>query len=728
MATPSSPNNNLALSASGGDTDHLTPLRILVVEDDFEMASLISHLLETEGYEVIDFTSGAEALNLIDAIERGEERPFDVALLDLMMPQVTGYDVCEAIRRTERMGYIPIIMVTALGSTEELVRGLDLGADDYLVKPFDYRDLLARVRAALRVRDVDRTMRRRNWQLAVLNYLSDAIGGSLDRDEVLKAGLTLLLQHLDLDYVIAFMRDRHTGDLTRVLYHDGDQWTEDEIAHPAGLVAGSDGELWQDRDAYRLALGVVVSGQRRWQTAARDWPTPPDRNEDWRAGVPLKTRPSSGAEQAQPVMGFAEATVAMPARPWRQVLGALLVGAPADKPIIDLDLLTAIGNQIGQSLEKCHFYQEARNRSEELIALFDSISDPIYVVDDEYRIVAPNVALIRWLADRRQDSFATPEDLLGSVVGHICHRTLYERESPCGGCQMVSALSSGKHLQWTERRRRPDGAREEWEISAYPIRGSKGEAFQAIILGRDVTERRMLEESLSQSEKLAALGQLAAGLAHEINNPLTAIVANVQLLLRNTAAEDVSYESLALIKVASDRAVRVVRSLLDFARQEQYEFQPTDINASLRSALELVRHQFMIAHVRVFEDLALDLPPALVSRDHLQGVWLNLLLNARDAVTQKLVTEAEPRTWVTTRLGKNDFIEVEVRDNGVGIPPDQINHIFEPFFTTKDPGKGTGLGLSTSFRVINQHGGEIQVDSDVGVGTTFRVLLPAIDE
>jgi two-component system NtrC family sensor kinase len=728
MATPSSTSDAVSLSASGGDTDHLSPLRILVVEDDFEMASLIRHLLETEGYDVIELTSGEQALKLIAAIERGEEKPFDVALLDLMMPQVTGYEVCEAIRRTERMGYIPIIMVTALGSTEELVRGLDLGADDYLVKPFDYRDLLARVRAALRVRDVDRTMRRRNWQLAVLNYLNDAIGGSLDRDEVLRASLALLLQHLDMDYAMAFMRDRHSGDLTRVLFHDGDQWLEDEIAHPFGLIAGSEADVWQKRDAYRLALGVVVAGQRRWQTAARDWPTAPDTRDDWRAAVPLKTRPPGVGEQAQPGAGFAESTVAMPARPWRQVLGALLVGAPADRPMIDLDLLTAIGNQIGQALEKCHFYQEARNRSEELIALFDSISDPIYVVDDVYRIAAPNVALIRWLADRRKDSFAAPEDLLGSVVGHICYNTLYGRENPCDGCRMISALDSGAHLQWTERRRRPDGAREEWEISAYPIRGRRGEASQAIILGRDVTERRMLEESLGQSEKLAALGQLAAGLAHEINNPLTAIVANVQLLLRNTAVDEVSHESLALIKQASDRAVRVVRSLLDFARQEQYEFQPTDINASLRGALELVRHQFMIAHVRVFEDLAPDLSRAMVSQDHLQGVWLNLLLNARDAVTQKTMTNVEPRTWVATRMKDNRFIEVEVRDNGVGIPSDQINHIFEPFFTTKDPGKGTGLGLSTSFRVIKQHGGEIQVDSEVGVGTTFRVLLPAIDQ
>jgi signal transduction histidine kinase len=205
-------------------------------------------------------------------------------------------------------------------------------------------------------------------------------------------------------------------------------------------------------------------------------------------------------------------------------------------------------------------------------------------------------------------------------------------------------------------------------------------------------------------------------------------VANVQLLLRDTTANDLNRESLTLIKQAGDRATRVVRNLLDFARQEQYEFQPTDINASLRSALELVGHQLRIADIRVYEDLAADLPPVLVSRDHLQGVWLNLLLNARDAVTQTGRVELKPCLWVGSGLSEDGFLAVTVRDNGVGIPADRLNRIFEPFFTTKDPGKGTGLGLSTSYRVIKQHGGDIQVDSELGAGTIFTVLLPAVEQ
>jgi len=692
------------------------------------MADLIRHLLEWEGYDVISMYTGAEALELIAAVERGDASPFDVALLDIMMPQVSGYDVCEEIRRSKSLGYIPIIMVTALASTDDMVRGLDLGADDYLVKPFNSQELLARVRAALRIRDVDRAMRRRNWQLAVVNDLNDAIGDSLDSVDVLRAGMGHVLHHLDLDYVVAFLRDRRTGDLTRVFRYELDRWSEGRISD-TGMADAPGDEDWGATGVYKLACDVVASARRQWRTGVDDWPPyagASSARRDWQACVPLQTKTSSASVLNQLSQSVLQPTAGSHASTWHSVLGVLLVGAPAEKSMIDLDLLTAVGNQIGQALEKCRFFQQARDRSEELIALFDSISDIIYVVDDAYRISVPNVALIRWLSDRRRQASSHGQTVLGSIVGRTCYDVLFGREAPCQECRMLQAQITHQHLQWTERRRRSDGAREEWEISAYPILGRQGEPSQTIILSRDVTERRMLEVSLSQSEKLAALGQLAAGLAHEINNPLTAIVANVQLLLRYTEENDPSHESLALIKQASDRAVRVVRNLLDFARQEQYEFKPTDINNSLRSALELVGHQYRIANVTVTEDLAEDLPQAMVSQDHVQGVWLNLLLNARDAVTQRYHEGFERHVWVHSSLHDDGYLGVSVRDNGVGIPPEQLNRIFEPFFTTKDPGKGTGLGLSTSYRVIKQHGGEIQVDSELGVGTTFTVLLPTM--
>jgi two-component system NtrC family sensor kinase len=217
---------------------------------------------------------------------------------------------------------------------------------------------------------------------------------------------------------------------------------------------------------------------------------------------------------------------------------------------------------------------------------------------------------------------------------------------------------------------------------------------------------------------MAAVGQLAAGVAHDINNPLSAIIANTQLLQRDLPSDDERQESLELIAKAGDRALRVVRNLLDFARQDRYEFAATDLNSSLQSALDLIEHQLLTHSIMLQCSFAADLPLIQASHDHLQSVWLNLLLNARDA----FAGEGGEIRITTSRQG--DEVRVAVVDTGMGIPPERLNRIFEPFYTTKQAGQGTGLGLSLCQRIVKQHSGQIQVDSQVGHGTTFTVSLP----
>jgi two-component system NtrC family sensor kinase len=283
---------------------------------------------------------------------------------------------------------------------------------------------------------------------------------------------------------------------------------------------------------------------------------------------------------------------------------------------------------------------------------------------------------------------------------------------------MAETLFSGQSTQRTERRWDSDGQPLEWEISTYPIRDEKNQMLQVIVLNQDVTEKRRLETSLAQSEKMAAVGQLAAGVAHDINNPLSAIIANTQLLQRELPPGDERQESLELIAKAGDRALRVVRNLLDFARQETYEFTATDVNASLQSALDLIEHQLLTHSIAIHCSLAADLPLIQASYDHLQSVWLNLLLNARDA----FAGQSGDIHLTTCRQGNE--VHVLVADTGMGIPPERLTRIFEPFYTTKQAGQGTGLGLSLCQRIIKQHGGHIHVDSQVGRGTVFTVALP----
>jgi len=225
-----------------------------------------------------------------------------------------------------------------------------------------------------------------------------------------------------------------------------------------------------------------------------------------------------------------------------------------------------------------------------------------------------------------------------------------------------------------------------------------------------------------QAGKLAAIGQLAAGVAHEINNPLTAINANAQMLKMVMPVEDENFESVDLIVRAGERAAKVVRGLLDFARQEQYSFTTGDLNESIQEALDLVNYQLQSAKINIRKELDPSLPSVVASWEHLKSVWLNLLLNARDAL---LHTNEDRQLEIIGRANKDgQTVQVLVHDNGKGMTSAETLHIFEPFYTTKGPGQGTGLGLATCHRIVEQHGGEITVASKVNEGTTFLITLP----
>jgi signal transduction histidine kinase len=206
--------------------------------------------------------------------------------------------------------------------------------------------------------------------------------------------------------------------------------------------------------------------------------------------------------------------------------------------------------------------------------------------------------------------------------------------------------------------------------------------------------------------------------AHEINNPLTAIIANIQMLQRKLPGDSDIQEMIELITLASNRAAQVVRNLLDFTRKERYEFTPTDINETLYKTISLIQHELVARSIDLSFTPADNLPDILASSDHLQGVWLNMLINAIDSF------ENQPgEIHVSTALHENE-IHVKIADKGKGIPIDQIPRVFEPFYTTKAPGKGTGLGLSVCHRIIVQHGGHILVDSQMGIGTVFTIVFP----
>jgi two-component system, NtrC family, sensor kinase len=392
----------------------------------------------------------------------------------------------------------------------------------------------------------------------------------------------------------------------------------------------------------------------------------------------------------------------------------------------EFDFLIAISSALANAMDTSKQIQRLKVTNADLEAsrwellrsrntlriLFDNIPSSLYIIDRSYNLVAINLA-------RCERAGSKPS----SLVGKKCYDKLYQRNDPCPGCRVNETLMTGQRTRRLSRQWIDKDQLREWEISTFVIPDEQGKCSQAILLEEDVTERRHLETDLIQSEKLAAVGQLAAGVAHEINNPLSAIIANAQILQRELPAENEDVqESLKLIELAGVRASQVVRNLLGFARKEQYEFHLVDLNETIQNALSLLQHEFLAHPVTLNFNQANELPPIIASKDHLQGVWINLVINAIDAIDkeQGIIT-------ITSRFVDNEF-RISVADNGKGIPPDRLNRIFEPFFTTKAPGRGTGLGLSVSFRIIKQHGGTIQVESVVGQGSVFTVVLPATPE
>lgn len=248
------------------------------------------------------------------------------------------------------------------------------------------------------------------------------------------------------------------------------------------------------------------------------------------------------------------------------------------------------------------------------------------------------------------------------------------------------------------------------------IIGAMGVLMAYIVVIKDITDQKemaKLEKQLLQSEKLATVGKLAAGVAHEINNPLTSISLHTQIMLRKNIDESIN-DRLEIINREAHRAARIVKGLLEFARQSEPKLNTVNINNEIEKVLKILDPQ--LNGIRVTTVLE-PLPPVMADSEQIQQVIINMLTNSIQSIT----TNGE---IIIRTAAKKDNIEISLTDNGCGIPQENIGKIFDPFFSTKKLGEGTGLGLSTCYGIIKQHNGSIDVKSEVGTGTTFIIRLP----
>ncbi len=663
---------------------------ILVVDDEPEIAASLAEFLERkEGYNINVVGNGYEAQAYLQSTV-GTPTEIDLVLLDMKMPGISGLDVLDWIRQHPELQYTRVVLLTAASSNQDKVEALSAGADDYITKPYYMQELLARVKTILRTQQLEKQLQHQSQQLAALNQIGQSVAASLDQNEVMTSAVAGL--HNVFEVNLATVHLLEGGRLRcRHLYDASGTWSLKDFAiveEGMGLVGRT----------IRQPKLRVVDGDR----ASAEIQTGVD--------VPASYRVKNGIVGPLLVRG--------------KLVGALSAFNKPDGDFneFDEDLFSSFASSVSEALQNAWLFHRIRIRQQQILesrntlqALIDGIPDPIYTINDDWQLVAVNLSRTKALG-------ASADEL----TGQRCFQAFFDRTEPCEHCMVADTLREEGSRNWLVSWFGDDHLPREWEVNAYPIPGKEASSARAVVVWQDKTEERRLENSLMQAGKLAAIGQLAAGVAHEINNPLTAVNANAQMLKMTISAEDENYEAVDLIAKAGDRAAKVVRGLLDFARQEHYSFSRGSLNDSIDQALELIKYQLQNSEVEISRHLDADVPYIVGSWEHLKSVWLNLILNARDAL---LENSAERRISITTRLITEDKrVQVLIHDNGKGISEAELAHIFEPFYTTKDPGKGTGLGLATCHRIIEQHHGEINVVSAPNEGTTFIVRLPVTQQ
>jgi signal transduction histidine kinase/FixJ family two-component response regulator len=464
------------------------------------------------------------------------------------------------------------------------------------------------------------------------------------------------------------------------------------------------------RDANRVAGALLQLGSGSLdQTRVEDLFAPASRDTvvEWREQAVRSSLHGSSAEASVAPLEAALVTGALVRLHQRSMVEAF--GRDDRRWLIHLEDLTS---------RKAQLEQTAILESE-IVGLTDSIDYGVLLLDaaGKIRVVSDRFAQIMGLQARSLLELGSIETLIDSLAGRFSHpaeATARWREH----------LHRGDEASWDELELvRP--SRKVVERFTRPLFDAGGARVGWLEVYRDITGQRLIQSKLLQTEKMAALGQLVSGIAHELNNPLTSIQGYAQLLVTRRSASDRNADA-GRIALEAARAARIVKNLLLFSREAKTERRAVNLNEVIERTVALRAYELKIENIAV--DLSFDstMPQALADAAQLQQVVLNLIVNAEQAIQQGRQQGGAPgRILIRTRRLSGDRIGMEISDDGPGIPPEIVSRIFDPFFTTKPVGVGTGLGLSIVYGIVQENGGEVSVESQAGHGAKLTVELPA---
>jgi PAS domain S-box-containing protein len=653
---------------------------ILVVDDQPQNIELLEAHLVPQGYEVVTAASGDEALEKIST------HPIDLILLDVTMPGMNGFDVTRSVRQDKSHWQIPIILVTALRETEDRVRGIEAGCDDFISKPVDKLELLARVRSLLKVK---------GYNDLVNNYRKELESEVIKRTRELK----LAFDNLQKEVV----ERKRTEETLR----ETSDYLENLFSFTNALIM-----VWDNSHKItRFNLTFErLSGYTLYNVIGKhpEILFSPDVRNDFSA---LLSRTSDG-ENLLPV----ELPVLCKDGSTRMVLWNTANIYTEDNKTITATI--AHGQDITERKRAETHLQQSEERYRRLV----EFSPNAILVHSSGKLVYVNPAAVKLLGAH------DASDLLGKPVIDFVHPDNKESErlriAPGIIHDAPSPLIEEKFL-------RLDGEVVDVEVSALSILYDGQPAIQDVV--RDITEQKKTQEELLQSLKMQSIGTIAGGVAHDFNNILAIILGYSSLIEKNNLNAGKQAEAITAINQAVQRGAALVRQILTFARKTDVTFEPLSLADLFRELFSMLEQTF--PKIIVFKkNIPKDTPYILADRTQIYQALLNLCVNARDAmpaggsITINVEKEAgEKLKEQFSTADQKAYICISVTDTGEGMNEATRCRIFDPFFTTKPLGKGTGLGLSVVYGVVKAHHGFVNVESELGHGTTFRLYFPCPD-
>lgn len=639
---------------------------ILIVDDMPTNLDVLLNLLEAAGFKVVIAEDGERAIAL------AEYAPPDLILLDVLMPGIDGFETCRRLKANPATQEIPIIFLTAVSDNVDKVKGLNLGAVDYITKPLYHEEVLARVNTHVRLQNLTKRLTEQNERLA--SEIQQRQQLEAEREQAFKA-----LQRSEA-------RFRHLIE-----------------SNVIGVIFSKiDGRITDANDAFLQMVGYdradLEAGKINWQVL-----TPPEYihlNQ-----VAVAELVSSGAFNAFEKEYFHHDGHRVPV----MIGGALLDESPEAIVSFVLDLTQ---------------HKQAEAKIREQAALLNITTDAILVRDLDNNIQYWNQGAEKvygWsaeeaIAQNANQLLYRPESLdqLKKVQSNLIERGNWQGE-------LHQVNKQGQEIIVASR----------WTLMCDP----QGHPKSILTVSTDITEKKQMESQFLRTQRLESLGTLAGGIAHDLNNILTPLLSTAQLLqFKFPYADEQSQHLFEIIETNTRRGAALVKQVLQFARGVEGKRAIVQVQHLIYEIKQIVEKTFP----KSIEVLTRVEPGLwLVSGDatHLHQVLMNLVINARDAMPKGgtltisaenlFVDEQDARLNLDASVGA--YICLTVKDTGTGMPAEIVDRMFEPFFTTKELGKGTGLGLSTVRGIVKSHGGFINVSSKTGVGTEFKIFLPAVE-